>query len=715
MTGDHEADITFEDGALDRLLRPERIAIVGASDKNLFSRRAFAQHARMAAGKDITLVNPRSPKVHGVDTVPSCTDIPGGIDSAFLMTPRHATADALRDAVAGGAKAAVILSQGWAEAGPEGKRFEQELVELARELDVILLGPNHLGFANLWDGVALCALGLEMPIEPGNFALVSQSGAVGSSLVGYAARNDVRFSFVVTTGNEAMVSMSDVVNHLVDDDNTHAIGVFAESIRKPEVFRAAARKAADRGKAIVILKAGASELAAETAKAHTGALVGDDRVIDAMLAQEGVIRVKSVEDLIVTGSLCATIGSRRGDGVGVISVSGGSCDIVADQGDDAGLRLPTLSDGTKERLAEILPSYGHPQNPLDITGSAATRPDMWRDAVEAMGAEPEIALIGAVTSLPTGGEPQRAETFYALGEASKSSGVPVVVFPQMDQPQSDAVREIRAESGVAMVLPGVERFVRAATGWSSWCSWLRDHPAVSDFGTQSVPEIQISGEGAMGETESRALLEDRGIPFVPTVRAASSADAVAAAAEFDSPVVLKLDAPSVSHKTELGGVELNLRGDQEVKEAYDRIVGRAQQAGVTPEGVLVSPMRSGGVELLVGVTTDPDWGQVLAVAFGGALVELLDDTSLRLMPVTREDVLTMLSELRGSRLLTGFRGSEPVDLDALSDVIVKIADVARAAGDGIESLEINPLLVDGARIEALDALIVRPGTSTHAC
>lgn len=696
----------LEADALDRLLRPDRIAIVGASDKNLFSRRAFAQHARMAGGKAITLVNPRSPNVHGVDTVASCTDIPGGIDCAFLMTPRHATSEALRDAVAGGARAAAVLSQGWAEDGDEGRRYERELVDLAHELGVVLLGPNHLGFANLWDGVALCALGLDMPIEPGHLALVTQSGAVGSSLVGYAARNDVRFSFVVTTGNEAMVSVSDVVDHLVDDENTRAICIFAESIRKPEVFRRAARRAADRGKAIVILKAGSSELAAETAKAHTGALVGDDRVIDAMLRQEGVIRVKSVEDLILTGNLCASVGPGRADGVGVISVSGGACDLIADQGADVGLLLPTLSQGSRERLAEILPSYGHPQNPLDITGSAATRPDMWRDAFEAFASEPSIGLIGAVTSLPTGGEPQRAETFAALGEASRSSGVPAVLFPQIDQPQSDAVREIRGLTGVHMVMPGVERFVRAAKGWSTWSSWLRNRrPALESSQPRA---IVVEGSGPMGESSSRALLESRGVPFVPTVSAGTRAEAISAAAEFGAPVVLKLDAPTVTHKTELGGVELDLRGGDAVGAAYDRLVRRAEEAGAALDGVLVSPMRTSGVELLVGITTDDDWGQVLAVAIGGALVELLDDASLRPLPVSRDEVLQMLGELRGSRLLTGFRGSEPVDREALADVIVQIADIAQAAGDHIESVEINPLLVDGSRIEALDALVVRP-------
>ncbi|GAB25488.1 putative acyl-CoA synthetase [Gordonia polyisoprenivorans NBRC 16320 = JCM 10675] len=696
---------------LDHLLRPERIALVGASDKNLFSRRAFTQHARLDAGKPITLVNPRTAVVHGTPTVPSCRDIEGGIDCAFLLTPQKATADALRDAAAGGAKAAAVLSQGWAEEGPDGRRQQDQLVGLAEELGVVLLGPNHLGFANFADGIALCALGLDMPIEPGPFALVTQSGAVGSSLVGYAARNDARFSFVVTTGNESMITVADVVRHLVEDEHTRSIGIFAETIRKSDVFRAAARRAAELGKAIIILKAGTSELAAATAKAHTGALVGDDRVIDALLRQEGVIRVRSVEDLICTGMLCANTGPLPRSGVGIMSVSGGACDLIADQGHDVGLQLPPLSDSTRTRLTAILPSFAHPQNPLDITGAAATRPDMWRGAFEALAAQPEIGLIGAVTSLPTDGEPQRVDTFTAVGAAIRATGIPGVIFPQIDQPQSEQVRDIKAQSGIATVLPGVERFVRAAAGLAHWSTWLRSRsPGTSEpqrSGVAPDASIRLPDSPSLSEKVARDLLGVAGVPFVPSTLATSRDEAITAAEAFDGAVVLKMCSAEVAHKTELGGVELDLVGDAAVGDSYKRITERADAAGVTLDGVLVSPMRRSGIELLVGVTRDADWGQVLAIAMGGALVELLDDTALRVLPVGRGDIIAMLGELRGCRLLHGFRGSKPVDMDLLVDTIVSITSVAEALAGDIESVEVNPLLVDGDRIEALDALITR--------
>ncbi|MGB6243369.1 MULTISPECIES: acetate--CoA ligase family protein [Gordonia] len=692
--------------ALDSLLRPRRIALVGASDNNLFSRRTFAQHSRLTGAREITLVNPRSPIVHGVSTVGSCTDIDGGIDCAFLLTPQQATPDALRDAAAGGARAAAVLSQGWGEDGPDGRARQDELVALARELGVTLLGPNHLGFANLWDRIAMCALGLDMPIEPGPFALITQSGAVGSSLVGYAARNDARFSFVVTTGNESMVTVADVVDYVVDDPHTKSIGVFAETIRDPELFRRAAGRAADAGKAIVMLKVGSSELAAQTAKAHTGALVGDDAVIDAVLRQDGVIRVSSVEDLIGTGMLCAQTGPLASPGIAVMSVSGGACDLIADQGEAAGLPLPPLSAATAARLTAVLPSSAHPQNPLDVTGAAATRPEVWEGSFAALAAEPGIGLIGAVTSLPTDGEPQRVDTFRAVATAIRSSGTPGVIMPQIDQPQSAVVRQVKQDTGIEIVMPGVERFVRAAAGLSRWSAWLQTRSAAAAV-RQSAVDVELPESGPLSEQAARTVLAAAGIDVVPAELVRSRAEALEAADRHDGAVVLKLSSPEVAHKTEIGGVELDLTGAEAVGAAYDRLVARADAAGVPLDGVLVSPMRSGGVELLVGVTRDPDWGRVLAIAMGGALVELLDDTALRVLPASRDDIAAALAELRGYRLLTGFRGSKPVDLDRLIDTVARLVAVAEGLGDTVDAVEINPLSVDGDRVEALDALITR--------
>ncbi|WP_448388381.1 acetate--CoA ligase family protein [Microbacterium aurum] len=693
---------------LDALLRPTRLAMVGASDKNLFSRRSYAQHRRLSR-IPVTLVNPRTPEVHGEPTVQSCLDIDGGIDFALLLTPQAVTIDALRDAAAAGARGAAVMSQGWAEEGEGGRKQQSELIAVAEDLGITLLGPNHLGFANLWDGVSACALGLDLPVDPGTFALVSQSGAVGSALVGYAARHDVKFSFVVTTGNEAMIAIADVVDYLVDDEHTSAIGVFAETIRHPDTFLRAARRAADRGKAVVMLKAGSSELAAETARAHTGALVGDDRVIDAVLRQEGVIRVRSLEDLITVGNLAASTGRLKKTGVGILSVSGGACDLIADRGQEVGLELPTLSAEVNAGLAELLPSYGHPQNPLDVTGGALSNPEVWRRGIELMAQQEEIGLIGVVTSLPREGEGQRDATFEAVGDALRSTGLPGAIFPQIDQEQSEYVREVKHQAGITNVLPSVDRFVVAAAQLGRWSNWLADREASPrpslPVSTAAAPAAGAGPRPVLSEHGARDIVAHYDVPLVPATLATTVEQSIAAARKFPGPSALKLCSPDVAHKTELGGVILNVVGDDAVAEAFRTLVKRADGAAVELEGVLVSPMRASGLELLVGVSRDADWGLVLAVAFGGAMVELLDDSALRVLPVSKGDVRQMLSELRGSRLLDGFRGSEPVDVDSVCDAILAVATAAIALGPDLQSLEVNPLLVTGERVEGLDVLI----------
>lgn len=692
---------------LDPLLRPERLVMVGASDNNHFSRRAFAQLERLAGDRRVPLVNPNTPLVHGRRTVRSCLDVDGGVDCAFLVTSQSRTGAALADAAQAGARAAVVLSAGWAEQGADGRRAQAALVDQAREAGIVLLGPNHLGFANLWDGVAACALGLDLPTAPGSVALVSQSGAVGSSLVGYASRHDIRFSFVVTTGNEAMVDIADVVDYLVDDDNTRAIAVYAETIRRPHAFLAAVGRAASANKAVVILKSGASEIAARTAAAHTGALVGNDRVITAALRQAGVIRVEASEDLLTTAALCAAVGPTRAPGVGILAISGGACGVIADRGHAMGVSFPELSASAVTALTAALPDFANPQNPVDVTGGAVNQESVWSDGIRIFSQEPAIGLVGVITSLPRDGEPQRSDVFRAVGRASSETGLPAVIFPQVDQEQSEAVRQLREECGVPLVASGLDRFVTAAAGLARWSTWaarkVEPETPAKPFAQTTLPDR--SGQGGLSEWDARAVLESAGIPLVPATLVHSARDAVEAATALGGTCVLKMCSAAVAHKTELGGVVLGLTNADEITAAYDALTARAQAAGVELDGVLVSPQRDEGLELLVGVNRDESWGDVLVVAMGGALVEVLDDSVLRLLPVTAGDVREMLGELRSRALLEGYRGSAPVDIDELVDVILRIARVAQALSEEVEAVEVNPLLVASGRIEALDALV----------
>jgi acyl-CoA synthetase (NDP forming) len=673
---------------LDALFRPRSVAMVGAADKSMFSQLAYRNLVEFGFADRTYLVNRRGAETHGRSTVTSCAGIGEPVDVAFLMVPKAATLDALSDAAAAGIRNAVVLSAGYAEAGPGGRLAEAELVAHAESLGVVLLGPNHLGFANFAAGVPVTSVP-GLPREAGPVALLSQSGASSSAMLEFATMTGVGLSYLVTLGNEAMITAGHVLDYLVDDPGTRAVAVFMETVRDPEVFRRAARRAAAAGKAVVVLKAGSSALAARTAAAHTGALVGDDRVIDAVFRDLGVIRVDSIEDMLLTAGAAAQLGRLARPGVGVVSISGGACDILADRAQDLGMALPGLAVETEAALAEAMPDYGTVQNPLDVTGAAIIDPGLFTRAIAAMSADPSVGVVAVVNSLPwtSDGRPYPGQLLVdAIGAGIAAAPGPVVYVNQVLQPVTAYTREVMATGGVPYVLPGLRQAVVALRNVAWWSDATR--------------------HGAWSEAEARALLAEAGLPVVPGGLVTSAEEAAKLAAELGAPVALKIVSPDIAHKSDIGGVRLGVTGDESVRRAYAEVVAAAEAVpGARVDGVLVSPMRAGGVELLVGVVRDPRWGPMLAVAAGGIFVEVLGDSVLAPLPVSPVRARAMLRGLRAAALLDGVRGGRPADLDAVADVVSRIGDLALALGAELESLEVNPLWVDGSTVEALDAMV----------
>jgi acyl-CoA synthetase (NDP forming) len=696
---------------LTSLFRPRSVALVGASDKSTFSLIAYRNLVDFGFADRTYLVNRRGAETHGQPTVTSCAQIGAPVDVAYLMVPQAGTLDALADAAAAGITNAVVLSSGYGEAGEAGRAAEAELAARAESLGMVLLGPNHLGFANLTEGVPVCSIP-GLPREPGPVALLSQSGASSAAMLDFAAMAGVGLSYLVTLGNEAMITAGHVLDFLVDDPGTRAVAVFMETVRDPAVFRRAARRAAAAGKAIVVLKAGSSALSARTAAAHTGALVGDDKVIDAVFADLGVIRVDSIEDMLITAGAAAALGRLDRPGIGIVSISGGACDIVADRAEDLGAELPELAAGTREALAAVMPDYGTVQNPLDVTGAAVIDPSLFTKSIAAMSRDPSVGVVGIVNSLPwvDDGRPYIGQMFVdAIGAGMRAAACPTAYVNQVMQPISAVTRASMERGGVPYAIPGLRQAVVALRNVAWWSQASR---AVTD-GTAG-PAAVAEAAGALGERRghwseeaARRLLAAAGIPVVPAQLAASAGEAAKAAAGFGVPVSVKVVSPQVTHKTDIGAVRLDVPPDgAAVAAAYAAVTGAAAAvAGAVVEGVLVSPMRRGGAELLVGVVADPLWGPMLAVALGGLFVEVLKDSALAPLPVSAEQARKMLDSLRGRAVLDGVRGAPPADLDALAAVIAAAGDLALALGDDLESLEINPLRVDGTTIEALDAVV----------
>lgn len=692
---------------LSTMFRPRSVALVGAADKSTFSRYAFENLVRFGMLERSFVVNRRGVEVHGHPSVTSCQEIGEPVDIALLMVPQAGTIEALHDAAAAGIRNAVVLSSGYGEAGEAGRAAQQELVDVATSLDMTLLGPNMLGFANFVDQAAVAAIP-RLPQQAGSVGLLSQSGASIISMMDYARMSGVGLSYMVTLGNEAMITAGHMLDYLVDDDATKAIAMFIETIRDPEAFARGARRAAAAGKPVVVLKAGSSDLAARTAQAHTGALVGDDKVTDAVLRELGVIRVKSIEDMLATAGISATIGRLPRSGTSAVSISGGACDILADRAQDAGVEFPEFAPHTLEQLNAVMPDYGTAHNPVDVTGASIIDPTIWTSAIRAAGNDPAVGSVMVVTTIPMVENPaalyMRA-TLEAVAEGMRQSAAPGIVVNQVAQEITAYSRELLDDVGIPAAITGLSQAI-STIAHLEWWSAVVDGVNIDRSAT--LPQIGSSEarSGAWSEHLARELLSSGGVSVVPSVLATSADEAAAAATGMGGPVAMKIVSAQILHKSDIGGVALGVEGEDEVRRAYARLIAAGESVdGAVLDGVLISPMRTGGTELLVGVVRDAQWGPVLAVGFGGVLVEVLQDAALATLPVTPAKVTEMLVSLRGRKLLEGVRGTKPADLDTLSREIAKIGNLALALGEELESLEVNPLRVDGSTVEALDAVL----------
>jgi acyl-CoA synthetase (NDP forming) len=658
--------------------------------------------------------------VHGQPTVARLTDIGEPVDLCYIMVGTDAVLPVIQDMIAAGIHNAVVLTGGFAEQDDHGRALQEEITRLAAEHDLAIIGPNCMGYINITRSTEAMATLPERPILVGSVALISQSGALGGMMLNYAHTQNVGLSMLISTGNEAAVSVTDALQYAVEDEETKVIALFMETIREPDRFVQIARRAFERGKPVVVLKAGRSEVTARVALTHTGALTGDDRVIDALLRQLGIIRVNSIEELILTANAFAIVGQLSGRRLGIVAISGGACDLAADLAEDARIALPIFAEQTKNDLRGLLPVLGPANNPLDVTGAAMNNQDLMGNLLGVVTHDPGLDAVLCLMEPPTEDTPQARfvmNILMGIGLALERSSIPAFMIPIASNDVRESGRAFLERTGVPFLSGGIRLLIPALGKLMDWSERYRTAQAhESSAPSEGVRAISLDdvATGSWSEYQARAFLEQQRIPVIPATLATSAEQAAEAARAMGFPVALKIASPDIVHKSDIGGVKLGLQNEDAVREAFTQVMGSAKAAvsAAHIEGVLVSPMRSGGVELLVGVTRDATWGQVLAVGMGGIWVEVLKDTSLRVLPVTRDDVRAMLAELQGAKLLHGARGSKPADMDALVEVIYRTAELAQGLKADLESLEINPLRVDGSQIEALDAVITWQSSET---
>ncbi len=703
--------------SLSHFFSPRSIAVVGASETSYWGRNIFRNLKATGFDGRIVPVNPKRATIFGLSCIPTLRDLKEPVDLVYVATPTDTVASVLDDAASVGIRHAVIIAAGFGETGAHDR--QRELEEKAASHGITILGPNCPGFVNIAAGVS--AYGQEIPsdMKSGNVSVVLQSGALATVIMKLARTHGVGLSKLICMGNEAVVDTADVIEYLISDSETRVIAMFAEQFRDGRRFLDLARQALRAGKAIVVLKAGRTPEGQKAALAHTGAVAGDEAVVDAALRQVGVARVRSLEELLITAGLFASGVHLKGPRMGAVTASGGACDIIADRASDEGLELPAFSADTRKALADYLPNFATVQNPLDTaavdtlreTGTAAVPMDV---VAEIVSRDPNVDFVlflgfNVVPQTPPEElEAQRqADRMAHVRAMLDSSPIAIVPVSLSCMEVGPFAREIYEANRIFM-LGGIEFGITAVGHCVRWHK-ARDAALVHAGIEASAPPAAATStrKGPWSEHTARKLLETSGVPLVPAELVMSAQDAVAAAERLGYPVVIKICAAEIAHKSDIGGVALNLQTADAVCDAYERVAkaGRGVD-GANVEGVLVSPMRPRGVELFAGVTMDPSFGPTLAVGLGGIWIETLKDVSLRVLPVSQDEIETMLLSLRASPLLNGARGGPKVDIAKAAAAIHRITEASLSLGDRLLAFEINPLWCLEDKVEALDVLIV---------
>ena len=698
------------------LMKPRSIAVIGASQRMGRATRVVLNLQRFGYDGRIFPINPKYDAVLGLRCYPDLASTPEPPETIVVAIPAADVPALLASAVERGVRGAVVLSSGFAEAGPVGRERQAALERLA-ERGLLICGPNCYGVLNVALGAAAFSADFAEPPLAGRVALVSQSGGFSHAIAEHLMRQrQCGLSYVVSCGNQAGVAVEDYLEFLVDDDATAVVGVFVEGFRKPEKLREVAARARGAGKPIVALKVGRSENARQAMLAHTGSLAGTPEIIDAVFRQSGIVQVSSLNEMIDTLALMDAARNRRRDGprVTVLSGLGGECGRVSDVADRAGVELPPLSEASAEAMRRFMPDFATPRNPLDGTGAMYENATLFPGMIDVLLSDEAIDVLAVnlrANVPPAGGwAPSRQFSTDLRDAVRKGTDRLVVCFGSF--PGGDLDQEViatLAEAGIPF-LEGSETTMLALRHLQEHRRFLDQAPLRDRLAATSGRKGMLpDAHGVLGALDGMRLLQAFGIPVAETLPAKDADDAVRAAEGLGYPVVLKIDSPDIVHKTDVGGVRVGC-GDAEavrtgLREMLDDVRRRAPAAHV--DGVLVQRMAHGGTEMILGVKHDPLFGPAVVCGFGGVLVEVMRDVSVRVPPLDVTEARAMVAELRGRALLHGARGRPPADVAALADALVGIARLAEAHRDRLRALDINPLLVldDGRGVVAVDWLV----------
>lgn len=693
---------------LEALYCPTSVAVIGASsDETKLGHAVLKNVLESGYGGEIYAINPRGGEILGVQAYQSVKDVPGNVDMAVIVVPERVVASVLEECGQKGVNGAVVITAGFREVGGEGLKKERELIEIVRRYDMRMLGPNCLGVID-----TICPLNATfargMP-KQGEIAMMSQSGALLLAIHDWAIGEGVGFSRFVSLGNKADIDETDILQLWDDDPHTKVIVAYLEGITDgPEFMKIAEH--VGRETPVVAIKAGTSDAGARAVSSHTGTLAGSERAYDTAFKQAGITRADSVEELFQYAHAFSESPPIAGDRIAVVSNAGGAAIMATDALDRAKLRLASFQRETIEFLQRELPPGSNALNPVDVRGDADD--DRYRMALDTVLRDENVDGVIAILI------PQ------ALTKVQETARVIADVVSQHDKPVlSCFMGKNLAQKGVQVLrearIPNYnypEPAVKAMKAMVDRWNWLQRPPreierfVVRQEQVQQVlAAVREQGRLKVGDAESRQILEAYGIAIPRSELARDQDHAVAIAEEIGYPVVMKIASPDILHKTDIGGVKLNLMSAGDVRDAFDLLMYRAGRYMPQAEvwGTLVQEMVPQGREVLIGINRDPQFGPLLVLGLGGIYVEVLKDISFRIAPIARWEAAAMIDELKTSPLLRGQRGESPSDLEAIIDCTLRVSQLAMDFPEIVE-LDINPLMVQeqGKGAVALDMRLV---------
>jgi acetyltransferase len=707
--------------AIHSFFHPSSIAILGASETTMYGRGILEYLQQLGYRGRIIPINPKREQILGIKAYPSVTKVPDPVDTALIIVDRKYVLNSLKECVEKGIKSSIIITAGFQEADDEGKELEVKLTKFANETGLRICGPNCAGLANIKDGIVISLLREEgRKLLGGNVGFVSQSGALMMALAGVARDKEIGLSYIASTGNECDLEVSDFIRYMIEDPSTKVITAFVEGFKDVHKFREVADLAIEKKKPIIVLKVGRSELGEHAAASHTGHLTGSDSAYNALFKQKGIVRAIDTDELFEMTKIFSAGKLPKGDGVVILTSSGGTGSMTADLCGDLGIPLPNVEGSTLDELLglEGLLTFGKLANPVDIRGQGM---GIIRQVLPPILKDENFSIILICLAFSTVGPGVAQKIAPDLIELSKTTDKPIVVL-WVGRKKKEGISGL--ESGFEKLeqngIPVFEkpltclRAIKALIDWNRFCASRKDVVRVektpSRVNQEDISRILGGKRGSLNEFESKKLISLYGIPIPREKLARSVEDAKKIGEQIGYPVVLKVMSHDIIHKTDAGIVALDVKDGVKLEARYHEILENAKKYNPKADiqGVLVQEMVKEGTEVIVGMSQDPQFGPVLMFGLGGTAVEVLNDVSFRVPPISRLDAEQMIKEVKAHKILEGIRGKKMADIESIIDIILKLSHLSLTLRDSVAELDINPLIVFemGKGAKAVDALAV---------